>query len=580
MKGFRHFAADFYGSSKKEFLISLVYKVITEITNGINILLIIPLLSLVGIVEESKSIPLLSGISSRLRTGGHVGLVIVLGVYLALIFAQALIGKRLTLLNASLVQNYAKVLRDSIYENLINSPWQKISEKKVSDIITNLSVEVGRVSYGVICLQSTISQGLFALVQVSISFLVSPRLTLLVLGFGAVVFLLMYPTLRASKIFGKLIQENNKALSQRISDHLNHIKEIKSYGHEQREIDDYKDITDKLCENAIDFSKIQAKSTFIYKVLAGVILTLFVYISVALIKANPQELIITTIIFARLWPIFSSFQSNIQGILVTLPSFRALKDLEVELSKNSELKPQNITYSFSFENEIKLRDISFSYSRGKEGFNIEGLNLTFPKNKLTLILGKSGSGKSTLVDILLGLLEPTKGDILIDETPLSKDNLQAFRDMIAYVPQDPFLFRGTIRENLVKFNGECSLESIDKALSQAHAKEFIENLPNKLDTIIGDRGISLSGGEKQRLILAKALLRNPQILILDEATSALDISTEVIIGDALKSLKDNITIIIISHKLSSVKIADCIYFMKDSKIMEARDDLQSLWIED
>ena len=171
-------------------------------------------------------------------------------------------------------------------------------------------------------------------------------------------------------------------------------------------------------------------------------------------------------------------------------------------------------------------------------YALENINIQIPANHMTAIVGPSGAGKSTLIDLLMGLNQPEKGEVLIDGIPLTNDNLLSLRRSISYVPQDPFLFNATVRENLLMIEPNASEEQIWEALEFSSAAEFVKKLPQGLDTLIGDRGIRLSGGERQRIVLARAILRKPSILVLDEATSALDTENERKIQEAIESLKE------------------------------------------
>jgi ATP-binding cassette subfamily C protein len=203
------------------------------------------------------------------------------------------------------------------------------------------------------------------------------------------------------------------------------------------------------------------------------------------------------------------------------------------------------------------------------------VNLTIPARQVTAICGPSGAGKSTLADLLLGLLQPSAGRILIDGEPLAGSRLHAWRQSIGYVPQETFLFHDTVRANLLWARPEATESEVRAALRAAAAAEFVSQLPDGLDTVTGDRGVRLSGGERQRLALARAILRQPSLLVLDEATSSLDTQNEQFIQQALERLHGELTIVIIAHRLSTVRVADQIIVLKGGRMVEtgAWDDL-------
>ena len=223
--------------------------------------------------------------------------------------------------------------------------------------------------------------------------------------------------------------------------------------------------------------------------------------------------------------------------------------------------------SIEFNEQIECRNVYFRYS--EEGsYALSNVNLIIPSNQMTAFVGRSGAGKSTLIDLLMGLNQPEKGDVLIDGVPLKSEHLLSLRRSISYVAQDPFLFNTSIRENLVLVAPESSDDDLWDALEFSSAAEFVKKLPDGLDTLIGDRGIKLSGGERQRLVLARAILRKPKILVLDEATSALDTENESKIQEAIERLKGKMTIIVIAHRLSTIRNADQVVVLDEGEVIQ------------
>jgi ATP-binding cassette subfamily C protein len=184
---------------------------------------------------------------------------------------------------------------------------------------------------------------------------------------------------------------------------------------------------------------------------------------------------------------------------------------------------------------------------------------------MTAIVGHSGAGKSTLIDLIMGLIEPEKGEVLIDGVPLTSEKLIQVRNLVSYVPQDPFLFNGTIKENLKMFVPNATDEEIWESLEFSAASEFVRKLPQGLETLVGDRGVRLSGGERQRLVLARAILKKTSILVLDEATSALDAENEERIHQIFNKVKGKMTILVIAHRPSTIRDADQIILMNEGK---------------
>jgi ATP-binding cassette, subfamily C, bacterial len=217
------------------------------------------------------------------------------------------------------------------------------------------------------------------------------------------------------------------------------------------------------------------------------------------------------------------------------------------------------------ERSIELSDVSFSYGPSSP-LALDDLEMQIEPGKTTAIVGSSGAGKSTVVDLILGLLHPGSGSVLVDGLPLGAGQMKSWRALIGYVSQETFLFNDTVRFNLDWAQPGATEREMLSALESAAALDFVNRLPAGLDTVIGERGVRLSGGERQRLSLARALLRKPRILILDEATSSLDSENEQRIYDAIQKLHGSITIILITHRLSTVRDADRIYVLDGGRV--------------
>jgi ATP-binding cassette subfamily B protein len=257
----------------------------------------------------------------------------------------------------------------------------------------------------------------------------------------------------------------------------------------------------------------------------------------------------------------ASVNLKLQDALVAVDRLYQILDLEVESFGGASKAPFR-----GIREALELRDVSFRY--GCRANVLEKVNLRIPAARTTAIIGESGSGKSTVLKLLLGSYSPTEGHILIDNVDLRDFELGSLRSRIGLVAQDPFIFTGTIRENIALGRPEAPLEEILEAARAAGLSEFIAELPERYETLIGERGANLSGGQRQRLAIARALLRQPEILIFDEATSHLDTATEQAIQQNLRTALAGRTVVLVAHRLSTIKSADYTYVLHRGRVVE------------
>jgi ABC-type multidrug transport system fused ATPase/permease subunit len=413
---------------------------------------------------------------------------------------------------------------------------------------------------------------IFTLIQIGLAFWLSPELTIFVIVCGFLLAFLSRKFIPRSKSLGELTIELSKQYMAGITDQLNGIKDIKINMLEQSRLSWLHHMNMKMQQEQGEYIKLKTTSQFYYQVASALLIAAFIFLSIQLFEARLEQLLLVIIIFSRLWPRFTGFQSSLEQIASSIPSFNNIIKLQEDCKEATEFtmvdqQGQNVKM-ITIEQSLECRNVYFRYNRQEPQFALQNINLQIPSNRMTAIVGRSGAGKSTLIDILMGLVLPEHGQVIIDGIPLTSDRLLSLRRSISYVPQDPFLFNETIRENLLMVKPHASEKEIWEALEFSVSADFIRRLPQGLDTFIGDRGIRLSGGERQRLVLARAILRQPSILVLDEATSALDTENESKIQVALDQLKGKMTIIVIAHRLSTIRNADQVIVIDQGTIVQ------------
>jgi ATP-binding cassette subfamily B protein len=246
------------------------------------------------------------------------------------------------------------------------------------------------------------------------------------------------------------------------------------------------------------------------------------------------------------------------------PSYEQVKKLRETAKQLKQITGSRIFEGIS--SGIIFDNVSFAYPGCKNILN--GINAEIPKGKMIAFVGESGAGKSTLIDMLMGFHAPGRGKITIDDVPIESFDISSLRKRIGYVPQEGVLFNASIRDNLLWSNNKAAEIDLIKACKLAGAHEFIEATTKGYDTIVGDRGVRLSGGEIQRIALARAILRKPELLILDEATSSLDSNSEQLIQQSIENIAKYTTIVVIAHRLSTIKNADYVYVLNNGEIAE------------
>ncbi len=372
------------------------------------------------------------------------------------------------------------------------------------------------------------------------------------------------------------IRETIETLNSNLSNSISGILNVKSFTRESKELERI-DISSNEVRSA-NYHAIKLSAAFIpiirVAILFGFTATLLIGGFLALdgeIKVATYSVLLF-ITQRLLWPL-TELGDTFDLYQRAMASFNRIFSLKNE---NSEIGNGDIAFS-KLENKIELNNVSFSYV---DNFNVlNNVDLTINAGQTTAIVGSTGSGKSTLIKLLLRLYEINSGSISYDSNNLKDIELSSLREKIGLVSQDVFLFEGNVIENIAYGDLSASESEVWNAAQKSEADEFINNLPKKEKTIVGERGQKLSGGQRQRISIARAILKNPEILILDEATSSVDNETEAAIQRSLDILKKDRTVIVIAHRLSTVRNADIIYVLENGSVVESGNHESLLNIE-
>lgn len=547
--------------------------VLVSLLDGIGIFLLIPIINISGIINLNNEGSNITSLFSFLHSVPEkVKLPIAIGIFLLIVIGQTILQRNLNIRNIKIQQSFFRQLRLESFRELLEANWSFYIKKRKSDLINILTSELARINSGTNQILQLITAIIFTLIQIGIAFWLSAMMTSFVLFCGVILMIFSRKFIKRAKSLGNYTSRLGQSYLSGITDNFNGIKDIKSNTLESSQFVWFRSITEGILSEQIEYIKLRSSSEMFYKIISAILISFFIFLSIKLFHAQAAQLFIITLIFSRLWPRFTGIQANLQQIASIVPAFKALIDLQNECKEAKEWNIKNIDSEnidpILIKNGIECSQVFFRYDKNEPTYTLNEINLIIPANRMTAIVGRSGAGKSTLIDLLMGLLKPERGQIIIDGSPLSQNNLLSLRQSISYVPQDPFLFNGSIRDNLLMIQPTVTEEQIWVALEFAAADQFVKRLPMGVDTLVGDRGVRLSGGERQRLVIARAILRKPSILVLDEATSALDTENESKIQEAIERLKGTMTIIVIAHRLSTIRNADQVIVLDQGEIIQ------------
>ncbi len=401
-------------------------------------------------------------------------------------------------------------------------------------------------------------------IYLTVPFLVNAKMTLIALV-GAVT--LGFPFIlinRLSYRLGKISTATANEEMTVLQEILSGVKLILSYARQTQALSSYINAFDRhIWAGLRSQTLIAAVKSFYHPV--GISAAIVALIFAVREGTQLAEVAVVLWSLVRALPMIGTLLQGKTTINNFLPSYEQLQNVRIHAEREREISGSKLFSRLT--QSLSLKHVDFSYP-GREGI-LQDVNVEVAKGKMVAIVGESGAGKSTVADIIIGLLKPERGEVSIDGVSLTEWDLSSFRRRLGYVPQDPFLFHTSIRENLLwSCDGEVAEARLWEVCQIANADDFIRELPEGLDSIVGDRGVRLSGGQRQRLALARALMCSPEILILDEATSALDTNSELLIQKSIEQVARTMTIVVIAHRLSTIVNADFVYVMRAGRIVQ------------
>lgn len=485
-----------------------------------------------------------------------------------LLVCQAVFSYMRILLFVRVAEKALSKLRQDTFHHLIHLPIDFFSKNKVGELNSRISADIS-------LLQETFTTTFAELIRQviiiigGVAFLswISINLTLFMLAVLPAVMILAVYFGRRIKSYSKKVQHKIAKSNNIVEEALQGIRIVKSFTNEAFESLRYKNKTDDVAKTAIIGGKYRgAFASFIILCVFGAI-TAVVWFGTTQVYTDALEMgelfsfsIYTVFIGASVGGL-ADIYAKIQKAIGASEDLLNIHELKCEEEKTNGI-------NLKIKGKIQFKNAIFKYNNRNKNVILNKVNFTVEETQNIAIVGPSGSGKSTITSLILNFYKLNDGELLIDDTKIQFLNLHTLRNQIGIVPQETFLFGGTIKENILYGKTDATEEEIVNAAMKANAHNFISEFENKYETIVGERGIQLSGGQRQRIAIARTILKNPSILILDEATSSLDSKSEKLVQIAIGEIMKNRTTIIIAHRLSTIKNCDKIIVLDKGQIVE------------
>jgi ATP-binding cassette subfamily C protein len=571
---------------------AIILMLLFSLSEGIGLALLLPILQVSGFNLGGQGAVgrYADAIAAAFEAAGlHPSLLLLLMVFAGMVGARALLGRWQFVAIYSVQQSFGVRLRQRLYDAIANANWLALSRMRSSDLTHALTSEIDRVEAATFQVLSLASTALLFLLYLGIALAVSPSMTALALGCAIVLVALLRGRTALMRGAGAELTERTKVLYAATVEHLQSLKAAKMYGVQQRNAEAYAALGREVARVNVNIQRQQAATNSLFEIGSVIILATVLYVSIRVLGVSPVAVLLLMAMFARVMPRAILGHHLYQECLHALPAFENVIALAERCAAVAE-PPDAPGETPEFGNSLRMENVSFSYRRAngvapaKQSDRsladrspdhrgrppaVHGLDLTVGVGEVVAIVGPSGAGKSTIADLMTGLLAPDSGRRTVDGVALDETRARAWREQIGYVSQDTYLFHDSVRANLLWARPGASEAEVRGALALAAAEQFVDALPAGLDTVIGERGASISHGERQRIALARALLRHPRLLILDEATNSLDAHNEQRILDAIERLRGDLTIVMIAHRIAAVRRADRIYVVEGGTIVES-----------
>lgn len=551
--GWRHTLGEVIAIGRPTRFIRLVLlSLIAALTEGLGFVLLVPLLASLGGAGFSIGIDL-----------PQIGLEWMLSLFVALVTLRAGAEVLRRLAVQDLRMSVVDGLRMRAADGLLGARWRWLAGLREGEAEALLISDIDRCGFAVEMVGSLVRLALVLAGLLAAALVISPLAAVSGALAGAIAFALFSPVRRQAHHLGKALSLRYDDLHAQISATLRGLRVVKSFGREHDQSRRLEKDVRALRSTERAYVRSAAIAQAVLQVTGALIAAAAIWLALEKLGMPLASVLALAALFVRALPLFGEMQASAQGWAHDSPALdRTLRLIEDTLQHAETLSSGEIP---KLTQAMVLENVTVDHAPRRSA--LAGVSLTIPANKFTAICGPSGAGKSTLADICAGLTAPDSGSVFIDAAKLGEDNRLGWRSRTAYVQQDAVLFPGSVRDNLLFANPAADERQLVSALDSANA-QFVHDLPGGLDCDLGNCGRAISGGERQRIALARALLRGPDLIVLDEATSALDAESERAIAQALRALTPSRTIIAVAHRGLLRDMADHVVHLSGGKLVD------------
>lgn len=543
-------------------LVAGILALLASLSEALALFLLVPLLQMLNPSAGHGGIPWLPRLLRSI--GVRPNLPAVLLIFVILLTLRSLINRHASIYLQALRLNLVRDIRVDLYSAIAHANWSFLRSVRRSEFLSALTTETDRLNSAVHFALEMPARIMMIGAYVFTACLLAPGLTFGALATGLLLAWLVRGRLTESLRLGKRLSAAYDKLHHRISEFLAGLKITKSSVSEDLHVTAFAAAIDELKLSLLSYTVSEANARAFQEIAGALAVAGFLWIGAVLLRIPPAEVLVLALIFYRLLPLVQTLQQSAQQLLHSAPAAQIIFGLRkaCQAAREAPALPHK---NMKLNRRIRIDDLSYRHDvNGPPA--LRNITLDLPAGSLTVLSGPSGGGKSTLLDLLAGLLTPDSGKIWIDEREMTVELARTWRTSVAYVLQDPFLFHDTIRANLLVAKPDATDRELREVLSVAGASAFVDALHLQMDTVVGDRGARFSGGERQRLALARALLREPALLVLDEPTTSLDEQNERTVFEGVEALKGRVTMVLATHRPERVRSADQAFHIAEGKL--------------